>query len=128
MITTIDIANIIYKDLQLDIKLYQKGNIPEGEVKEERIIIIPKRFLNENRWKKGFVEVNFCVPDLNGKANLIRLNELEKIAAKIEKTGVYDGTPYTYSTSDGSINIEKDIPLKCHYVNLSLLFCGLNTK
>ena len=126
MITTTDIANILYKELDFGIKRYQKGNIPEGEVIEERIVILPKVQNPSKIWKKGFVEVNFCVPDIGGKADLIRLNEMERLAAGVENTGVYDGTSYTYSVS--SIGIEADTALKCHYVNLKLMFNVLNTK
>ena len=130
MITTTDIANILYKELDFGIKRYQKGNIPEGEVSEERIVILPKSQNPSKIWKKGFVEVNFCVPDINGKADLIRLNELERLAAGVENTGVYDGTSYTYSASspESTLGIEQDTALKCHYVNLKLLFNVLNIQ
>ena len=74
-----DIVDILYLDCaQFGIDVYRKGNIPKGEIKKERIVIIPKTPSTETYWKKNFVEINFCVPNLkNGEANLIRLAELE---------------------------------------------------
>ncbi len=60
--------------------------------------------------KKGYVEVNLCVPlSKSGKADLIRLNELERKAKEMFKDGVvgqYDGSWYRYSSE--SIGIEED--------------------
>lgn len=130
MIVTTDIGNILYRDCKaLGIEVYQKGNIPDGEVTTERVIIRTKSQTPSKYWKKGFVEVNLCVPDVDiDTANLIRLAELEREAMKIldDVVSSYDGTTYRYSID--SIGTEADTALKCHYVNVRLLFEVLNVK
>ena len=131
MIVTTDIANILYKDCKaFGIEVYQAGNIPDEhkELSSERVIIRTKAQSPETYWKKGFVEVNLCVPDMDGDANLIRLQELERKAQETldEVVGEYDGSNYYYLID--SIGIEADTELRCHYVNVRLLFQVLNVK
>lgn len=131
MIVTTDIANIIYKDCKaFGMEVYQSGNIPDKdkELSFERIVIIAKSQSPETIWKKGFVEVNLCVPDMDGKANLIRLQELERKAQEVldDVVGEFDGSSYYYSIDQ--IGTEADTALKCHYVNVRLLFQVLNVK
>ena len=132
MIVTTDIANIIFKDCKSFgiSEMHQRGNIPEGEVKTERIVIYPKTQQPDAYWEKGYVEVNLCVPVTNtGKANLIRLNELERKAREMFKDGIvgqYDGSWYRYSSE--SLGIEEDKELCCYYVNVKLLFETLNVN
>lgn len=130
MIVSTDIANIIYKDCKdFGIRnLYQSGNIPAGKVTEERIVIITMQQENGTYWKEGIVHVNLCVPDIdeNGTANLTRLNELERMANLLGEVNEYDGTWYKYEVD--SSRIEDDSPLKCHYVNVRLLFEVLNVN
>ena len=131
MIVTTDIANILYRDCKaFGIEVHQAGNIP-GEHKElssERVIIRTKSQSPETYWKKGFVEVNLCVPDMDGDANLIRLQEFERKAQEVldEVVGEYDGSNYYYLID--SIGIEADTELRCHYVNVRILFQVLNVK
>ena len=131
MIVTTDIANILYKDCKaFGIEVYQAGNITDEHKKlsSERVIIRTKSQSPETYWKKGFVEVNLCVPDMDGDANLIRLQELERKAQEVldEVVGEYDGSNYYYLID--SIGIEADTELRCHYVNVRLLFQVLNVK
>ncbi len=131
MIVTNDIANILYRDCKaFGIEVYQSGNIPDEdkELSSERVIIRTKTQSPETYWKKGFVEVNLCVPDLGGKANLIRLQELERKAQEVldDVVGEYDGSSYYYSID--SIGTEADTALKCHYVNVRILFQVLNVN
>ena len=131
MIVTTDIANILYTDCKaFGIEVYQAGNIPDENKKlsSERVIIIAKSQSPEAIWKKGFVEVNLCVPDMDGDANLIRLQELERKAQEVldEVVGEYDGSNYYYLID--SIGTEADTELRCHYVNVRLLFQVLNVK
>lgn len=131
MIVTTDIANILYKDCKaFGMEVYQSGNIPDEdkELSSERVIIIAKSQSPEAIWKKGFVEVNLCVPDMDGKANLIRLQELERKAQEVldDVVGEFDGSNYYYSIDQ--IGTEADTALKCHYVNVRLLFQVLNVK
>lgn len=131
MIVTTDIANILYTDCKaFGIEVYQAGNIPDENKKlsSERVIIIAKSQSPEAIWKKGFVEVNLCVPDMDGKANLIRLQELERKAQGVldDVVGEFDGSSYYYQIDQ--IGTEADTALKCHYVNVRLLFQVLNVK
>lgn len=131
MIVTTDIANILYKDCEaFGMEVYQSGNIPDENKKlsSERVIIIAKSQSPEAIWKKGFVEVNLCVPDMDGMANLIRLQELERKAQGVldDIVGEFDGSSYYYSIDQ--IGTEADTDLKCHYVNVRLLFQVLNVK
>lgn len=130
MIVTTDIANILYRDCQpFGISIVPHGKKLTGPMKSERIVIHAKKQQPETYWKKSFVEVNFCVPDLKeGEANTIRLNELEKQAQSIldDVTGRYDGTTYHYSID--TIGTEEDTALKCHNVNVRILFEVLNVK
>lgn len=131
MIVTTDIANILYKDCKaFGMEVYQSGNIPDEdkELSSERVIIIAKSQSPEAIWKKGFVEVNLCVPDMDGKANLIRLQEFERKAQEVldDVVGEFDGSSYYYSIDQ--IGTEADTALKCHYVNVRLLFQVLNVK
>ena len=130
MIVTTDIGNILYQDCKaFGIEVYQKGNIPDGEVTTERVIIRTKSQSPSKYWKKGFVEVNLCVPDIEpDTANLIRLSEFERQAMSIldDVVNSYDGTTYYYSIE--SIGMEADTALKCHYVNVRILFEVLNVN
>lgn len=131
MIVTTDIANILYKDCEaFGMEVYQSGNIPDEhkELSSERVIIRTKSQSPEAIWKKGFVEVNLCVPDMDGDANLIRLQELERKAQEVlnEVVGEYDGSNYYYLID--TIGIEADTELRCHYVNVRILFQVLNVK
>lgn len=128
MITTTDIANILYihcRDLGIDI--VPMGRVITGELKRERITIHTKGQQSDTYWKRGFVEVNICVPDLGeGEANTIRLGDLERNANILlgDVVGVYEDAHYRYSINQ--IGIERDTDLRCHYVNVKLLFQVLN--
>lgn len=131
MIVATDIANILFKDCKaFGIEVYQAGNIPDEhkELSSERVIIRTKSQSPEAIWKKGFVEVNLCVPDMDEDANLIRLQELERKAQEVldEVVGEYDGSNYYYLID--STGIEADTELRCHYVNVRILFHVLNVK
>ena len=123
MIVTTDIANILYRDCKaFGIEVYQSGNIPDEdkELSSERVIIRTKTQSPETYWKKGFVEVNLCVPDLGGKANLIRLQELERKAQEVldDVAGEDDGA--CYFNSIDFIGTEADTALKWHYENVRI--------
>ena len=127
MITTTEVGNIICNDCRIfGLPVYRFGYIPNGELKDERIVIYVKSLTPDEIWESVFVNVNLCVPDKRGKAELVRLGELERIARKEfrSKTSMYDNTRYTYSVSSSSI--EEDSALKCHFVNIRLKFDILN--
>lgn len=129
MITTSDITDILYSKCgSFEMDVYRKGYIPEGIVKAERIVILPKDQSSQTYWKKCFVEVNICVPDIaEGVANLERLQQLERIAQWYFDgvTGEYDENHYLISIESLS-GVNKDEEMKCHYVNVRLLFEVLN--
>lgn len=130
MIVTSDIANIIYRDCQaFGINIVPDGETFTGELDSERIVIHAKKQNPGTYWKKCFVEVNICVPDIReDSANTIRLGEIEREANSIldDVLGEFDGTTYYYYIY--SIGREKDTDLKCHFVNVKLLFEVLNVK
>lgn len=128
MIKTTDIANLLYKACkQTDLEVYQFGNIPRSEVTAPRITIHVKSQSSETWWKKGFAEVNFSVPDIEDSADLITLNEYERMAEKVlEFTDEYDGSLYKFEVD--STEILQDTQFKCHYVNARVLYKVLNVK
>lgn len=131
MIVTTDIQTILYRKAQeLGIKeVYNDGDVPEGDVKSERVVIIANSLEPGTYWKAGFVHVNICVPYPNrkGRKPRKRLNELERLAEQaLHDTGKFDGTPYTYEVD--TTRIEEDRYLKCYYVNARILFEVLNVK
>lgn len=129
MITTSDIADILYARCRaFEMDIYRRGAIPDGVVDSERIVILPKDQSPQTYWKKSFVEVNICVPDLaGGMADLSRLQELERMAQSVFDgvTGEYDFNHYLISV-DSLSGVNKDEDMKCHYVNVRLLFEVLN--
>lgn len=128
MITTTDVANILVRDCRaFGLKVHQKGNIPEGVVKTERIVVVPKRQETATYWRKGFVEINICVPDKGGKADLVRLQEMEHRAKEVLDNVVGQSDDSTYEYSIHSISgCEEDTTLMCHFVNVRILFNVLN--
>lgn len=128
MITTTDIANILYRDCKsFGIGLVPFGRTLTGVLTEECITIHVKGQTPSTYWEKCFVEVNLCVPDIRvNEVNTRRLNELERVAKKKFKSvsSYYDGTGYRYG---GVTSIEADTALKCHFVNCRLLFNVINT-
>lgn len=129
MIVTSDIANILYRDC----KAFGIAIVPDGktldELKAERIVIHAKKQTPSKYWKKGFVEVNICVPDSrNNLASITRLGELERQAQSLldDIVGSYDGSAYYYGIE--SIGRERDEGLKCHFVNVRILFEVLNVE
>ena len=129
MIVTTDIGNILYRDCEtFGIDIVPNGETLTGELRSERIVIHAKKQQPGTFWKKSFAEVNLCVPDIGlNSANSIRLNELERQANYLfDSVSTYDGTTYRYSIE--SIGTEADTALKCHFVNVRVLFEVLNVK
>lgn len=127
MIVSSDISDIIYKDCSVfGIERERFGNILDGDLVKERIVVFTKTLSTEDFWNEVFVNVNFCVPDKTGRADLSRLQEIEREAWEYLKssTGLFDGTRYRYSIRSSSI--EEDEKMKCHYVNVILKFEVLN--
>ena len=130
MIVTTDIGNILYRDCKaFGIDLVPDGETLTGELKSERIVIHTKKQQPGKYWKKSFAEVTqYDFFFILYEANTIRLNELERKAGKLldDVVSTYDGTTYRYSIE--SIGTEADTALKCHYVNVRILFEVINVK
>ena len=129
MITTSDIVDILYEVCApFKMPIYRKGAIPEGVVTSERVVILPKDQSSQTYWRKCFVEVNLCVPDISDDvADLTRLQELERQAQDLFDgvAGEYDSSYYLFSIESLS-GANRDDGMKCHYVNVRLLFQVLN--
>ena len=121
MITIGDISRRIYDDCRfLGVPIFIRGAIPEGKLEKERVIINPKTIEDGTNWYRGYVEVNYLVPDRNGEENGIRLDEVERCLKPLfYKQGVIDGTRYRYRRY--SIGREQESSLECHFVNIRLL-------
>lgn len=128
MITTTDIANILYRDCQkFKISVIPFGMDITKKLKSPCVKIHSKRQQTEMYWNKSFVEVNLCIPDFSeSEADTVRLNELEQKAWTIldDVTDSLKGVHYHYGIH--STAIEEDKALGCHYVNVRLLFEVLN--
>lgn len=130
MITTSDIVDILYAPCaKFKMPIYRKGAIPDGVVTSERVVILPKEQTPQTYWKKCFVEVNICVPDVSdGVAELSRLQALERQAQRVFGDGVageYDSAAYLF-TIESISGVNRDDSMRCHYVNVRLLFQVLN--
>lgn len=129
MIVSTDIQTILYKKaLELGVTgVYKEDDTPTGKLEEERVTVHSNSSEPGITWKVGFVHVNIAVPDLDeeGTPDLDRMNKLERMSMEVFKdTSVFDGTPYTYEVDTTSIEVNRD--LKCHYVNVRVLFKVLN--
>lgn len=130
MITPTDIANILYSRCkEFGIQIVPFGERLCGKLDSERISIHAKKQQPGTYWKKSFAEINICVPDVREElADTIRLGELEHLAQELldDVVGDYNGSSYRFSIE--SIGTEDDRQLKCHYVNVRILFEVLNVK
>lgn len=128
MITAGNVGDILFRDCGgFGIQCYRKGN-EKIDPKIERVVIRPQRQQGETVWRKGFVDVNLCAPDIDGEANSPRLEELERLAWQLLDSGdvgEFDGTKYTYRIYSVESEIA-DEQMKCHYVNVKLLFQVFN--
>lgn len=128
MITLKDIETILIdclKALMPVESIFVTDDIPEGMITEERIVIHVKRTSVATYFNKNFVEVNWCVPDIEGRPDSKRLGEVERELATLSSAGEYDGTGYNYSIDSTEI-IKSE--LGCHYLNVRLLFEILNVN
>lgn len=131
MITTTEIADIIYdRCAAMGItERYLDGAIPKGEVKNERIAIHTKLQTSTKFWIPTTVEVNIDVPDIQGMANIDRIQELERLATEVFPqqrciVGELNETPYRCKVNSRQTLEDKD--LQCHFINIQLHFESLN--
>lgn len=126
MISGKDIEEILITALSRLItasSIYVEDDIPDGNVTAQRITLHVKEIKTQPIFKKCFVEVNWCVPDIGEAPDAAGLKAVEHQMVDFEYTGEYDGTAYRYGVE--SIRTLKS-ELKCHYVNTRLLFEILN--
>lgn len=127
MITTGDIKSILSEDLKkYGFKTYLQDTFPDGEITDERIIIRCGELSPGTYWESSYAHLNICVPDLYGMADTKRLTEIERMFKRMKKTFRFDGSVCRYM-EDGTSQ-EKDEALKCHFVNVRLLFEMLNVN
>lgn len=129
MILSTDVPNIIVKRvLEAGLPVYQKGNIPLGDVKSDRITVIGRGITPETFWNKCFVEVNIIAPDFRGEADTIHLNDLERRVYPLldHYVGVYDDTVYHLEVEPNGLM--EDAQFHCHYVNLRVQFNIQNVR
>ena len=127
MITSGDIEEILYKDLKkFKFKQYRKDAIKDGKVDSERLIVLCGTLEEDVFWSRAFVNINVCVPDFKGMANTKRLTEIERMLCNISSVSKYDESTYRYEVR--ATSQEEDPDLKCHFVNIRVLFEVLNIK
>ena len=126
MIVTGDVGLILFNECKrFGLPVFRKGALTDKKI--ERIVILPKKQEVGKIWRKGFVEVNFIVPNReDGRANLVRLTEFEKLAFTLEGTGLYNGSRYLFEVE--STSQEEDTSLDSFFVNCRILFEVLNVK
>lgn len=127
MITTSEAGNILYTECsKFGPECYQTLNLPQGEVSDERIVVIPKPRQEGTYWHKSFCEVNWLVPDLPGAtADMARLEEVERAMMQgLHGNGRHDGTPYRFKAIATSVLAAGE--LKCHFVNARVAFESMN--
>lgn len=128
MITNTNIGEIIFDRVrEWDVEKHIANNMPFSEIKDERLVIVPEKIIDDTYWLKCYVNVNWCVPDKEGESDGIRLGEVEGIMSEIHYgKGEYSNTYYKFKKD--SVGIEEDKQMRCHFVNLRLLFNVLNVK
>ena len=115
------------------IKTPKANIVTQGRELLEQQILLEERIVKKEGdgklWLPRFADVNVCIPDFkSGRQNAPRLEEVERIAGqlfpKTYASGVLDGSRYRFKRD--SIGIEQDKPLRCHYVNVRILFETIN--
>lgn len=121
MITASDIARRIFdKCVSLGVKIEISGNIQDGKVKEPKIVIIPRSVEDGQSWYRGFVDVDYLIPDIAGEKDAIRLDSAERSLDILRYgQGVIEDVQYRYRRY--SVSQLRDEGLDCHYVNYKLL-------
>lgn len=105
--------------------IYVSDDFPLGT--DERIVIHVKERQRGDYFYRGFAEVNAVVPDISGRANHARLQEVEDIlvnAFKYDVCGDFDGETYRFGLYSHKVFREEEA--KYHFVNARLLFETLN--
>lgn len=129
MITTGDIYKTLYKRCGMfGYEVYRYGHIPRGEVENPRITIKVKAPNSETYWRKGFAEVNLIFPNIGESADLVNLEDGERLMEEnLTFTEIFEDKIVRFSV-DGRTEIIEDASLRCYYVNARVLYEVLNVK
>lgn len=106
-------------------RIYVPDDYPEGT--DERVVIHVKPIQRGEIFYKGFAEVNAVVPDVNGRADHARLQEVADIlvnAFKYDTVGEFGNDTYRYGLYSHTVLRESEA--RFHYVNVRLTFEILN--
>ena len=130
-ITTTDIRKILYRTLSpFGLPILYKEDIPQGEITEDRIIVVTSDEGYGKIWATCIVTISICVPDPTpNEANLTKLSEYENTFVGLFRDGIvgsYNGDNYSIVLQNNGIDGDKQF--RCHYVNLKLSFEVLNVK
>lgn len=123
-----EIAEIIYDAAEyLGTPRYIADTMPAeaiAEAGQPRLVIIVGQTRPARYWANCYVKVNFCVPDIQSatdKADALKLKDAELALRPLHNgTGNKDGETYRYSLE--TTEIVSDTDMRCHYVNITLLF------
>lgn len=129
MITQSDQLEVVYDMCRgYGVEVYMPKTFPDDGVMTERIVILGGRIIDGSIWDRSPIRVNWCVPDINGEPDLVRLKEVEHIMRRDFRRGGgrIDGEPYRFQRE--SMETVTDEGLKVHYVNVTLQFGTLNTN
>lgn len=99
------------------VPVWLSDSFPWDRIDGERIAIIVGHNQPSQYWNNCYVKVNWLVPDICAEANKIRLKEIEGSLKSLHRGG---GDGFRYSLDRTSA--ECDRQLRCHYVNITLLF------
>lgn len=130
MITQSDLLEITY-DMCRPFgvsEMYMGGMFPEEPIQTERIVILAGRIIDGSRWDRSSVRVNWCVPDINGKPDLIRLKAVEGLLRETFSRGAGKVGSCTYKWRRESTETVDTPSLKVHYANLTIKYELLNTN
>lgn len=129
MITQSDLLEVTYDMCkQFNTELFMPDTFPEEEIESERIVILGGRITDGSRWDRTPVRINWCVPDIKGEPDLIRLKEVEKLLRDTfsRGAGMVDGCRYRWRRESTETVTERG--MKVHYANLTLKYELLNTN
>lgn len=129
MITQSDLKKVTYDMCrQFGVDLFMPLTFPEEEITSERIVILGGRITDGSRWDRTAVRINWCVPDVKGEPNDIRIEEVEKLLRDSFTRGAGKIGDCTYRWRRESTETVTEQSMKVHYANLTLKYELLNTN
>ena len=129
MITQTDLLETTYDMCKVfNTTLYMPGTCPEEEITSERIVILGGIINDGSRWDRTDVRINWCVPDINGEPDLVRLKAVEKLFRDTFSRGAGMVGDCRYRWRRVSTETVTEKSMKVHYANLTLKYELLNTN